>query len=112
MGRLLGKWLFWILGLIGLAYMLWNLIFSDHGYFVYQREAMQLQQLKDDVAALKLERERLAKDVLRFRDDPQTLEELIHRELGYVHPDEYMVIMPIAPAMQATMNGKIRGKVK
>jgi len=74
--------------------MLWNLIFSDHGYLVYQQEALELQQLKAEVSDLKVERERLAKEVLRFRDDPQALEELIHRELGYVYPDEYMVILP------------------
>jgi len=78
--------------------MLWNLIFSDHGYFVYQKEAAELQQLKTTVATLKIERERLANAVLRFRNDPQALEELVHRELGYVHPDEYMVIMPATTA--------------
>jgi len=90
--------LFWIAGVIGLIYMLWNLIFSDHGYLVYQQEAVELQQLKDEVSSLKIERERLAKEVLRFRDDPRALEELVHRELGYVHSDEYMVIMPTIPA--------------
>jgi len=100
----LGRWLFWMVGCIGLTYMLWNLIFSDHGYFVYQQEAMQLQQLKAEVADLKIERERLANEVLRFRNDPQALEELIHRELGYVHPDEFMVMMPDIPAA--------KGKVK
>jgi len=80
--------------------MLWNLIFSDHGYLVYQQESLELQQLKAEVSDLKVERERLAKEVLRFRDDPQALEELIHRELGYVYPDEYMVILPDAPAVK------------
>jgi len=84
--------------------MLWNLIFSDHGYLVYQQEALELQQLKAEVSDLKVERERLAKEVLRFRDDPQALEELIHRELGYVYPDEYMVILPSDSAA--------KGKVK
>jgi len=98
MGRRIGRWLFWVFGVIGLLYMLWNLIFSDHGYFVYQKEAAELQQLKTAVATLKIERERLANAVLRFRNDPQALEELVHRELGYVHPDEYMVIMPSTTA--------------
>jgi len=84
--------------------MLWNLIFSDHGYFVYQQEATALQQLKAEVHSLKIERERLANEVLRFRNDPKALEELIHRELGYVHSDEYMVIMPEIPV--------VKGKVK
>ncbi|MBL4775107.1 MAG: septum formation initiator family protein [Mariprofundus sp.] len=92
--RSIGRWLFWIAGCVGLVYMLWNLIFSDHGYLVYQQEAAQVQQLQAEVADLKIERERLAKEVLRFRNDPKAMEELIHRELGYVYPDEYMVIMP------------------
>ena len=100
MGKRLGQWLFWIAGVVGLSYMFWNLIFSDHGYLVYQKEAVQLEQLKAEVSALKVERERLAKEVLRFRDDPRALEELVHRELGYVHQDEYMVIMPDKPAVK------------
>ncbi len=104
MGKRLGQWLFWIAGVIGLSYMAWNLTFSDHGYLVYQKEAVQLQQLKAEVSALKVERERLAKEVLRFRDDPRALEELVHRELGYVHPDEYMVIMP----EQSAGKGKVK----
>ncbi|MDQ6982356.1 MAG: septum formation initiator family protein [Mariprofundus sp.] len=92
-GRI-GRWLLWIGGGATIVYMSWNLVFSDHGYLVYRHEAEQLQQLKSDVATLKAEREQLAKEVLRLRNDPDALEELVHRELGYVHPDEYMVIMP------------------
>jgi len=72
--------------------MLWSLIFSDHGYLVYQQEAEQVHQLENELTTLKAEREHLAQQVLRLRDDPDALEELIHKELGYVHPDEYMVI--------------------
>ncbi len=72
--------------------MLWSLIFSDHGYLVYQQEAEQVHQLENELTTLKAEREHLAREVLRLRDDPDALEELIHKELGYVHPDEYMVI--------------------
>ncbi|MFQ5518397.1 MAG: septum formation initiator family protein [Mariprofundus sp.] len=98
MGSSIGRWLFWIAGCIGLAYMLWNLVFSDHGYLVYREEAVQLQQLQAELTELKTERERLASEVLRLRNDPAALEELIHRELGYVHPDEFMLIMPEQPA--------------
>jgi cell division protein FtsB len=80
-------------GCAWLAYMLWSLIFSDHGYLVYQQEAEQVHQLEAELTKLKAEREHLAQEVLRLRDDPEALEELIHRELGYVHPNEYMVIM-------------------
>ncbi len=72
----------------------WDLLFSDHGYQVYQSEKATLETLKAELKALKRDRERLAKEILRLRNDPKALEELIHRELGYVYPDEYMLIMP------------------
>jgi len=90
----LGRRLYWALGVILVAYMSWNLIFSDHGYLVYREEAAQLQALKTELAILQADRERLAQEILRLRNDPKALEELIHRELGYVYPDEIMVIMP------------------
>ncbi|PJA31333.1 MAG: hypothetical protein CO187_09945 [Zetaproteobacteria bacterium CG_4_9_14_3_um_filter_53_7] len=94
MVRSVGRWLYWAAGIPVLAYMSWNLIFSDHGYLVYREEAAQLQALKAELVTLKADRERLAQEILRLRDDPKALEELIHRELGYVYPDEFMVIMP------------------
>jgi len=87
----------WLVGLAWVSYMAWSLIFSDHGYLIYRQEAEQVQVLRQELAQIKAERERLAREVLRLRDDPEALEELIHRELGYVHPDELMVIMPEQP---------------
>lgn len=92
--RRIGHWLFWIGSCAALAYMAWNLTFSDHGYMVYRNEARELQALRHELDELKAEREQLAKEVLRLRNDPEALEELVHRELGYVHSDEFMVIMP------------------
>jgi len=94
MVRSVARWLYLALGGMLLAYMSWNLIFSDHGYLVYREEAAQLQAAKAELATLHADRERLAQEILRLRDDPKALEELIHRELGYVYPDEVMVIMP------------------
>lgn len=74
--------------------MAWDLVLSDHGYRVYMSEQSQLESLKTEIAALKLKREKLAREILRLRNDPKALEELVHRELGYVHPDEYMLVLP------------------
>ena len=84
----------WLLAGLLIAYMAYDLIFSDHGYLVYRREAHQLEALEREVAELRARKERLAKEILRLRNDPGALEELVHRELGYVYPDEYILIMP------------------
>ena len=74
--------------------MSWDLVYSDHGYHVYQGEYEKLEKLEIELKALKAKREWLAQEILRLRNDPTALEELVHRELGYVYPDEYMLIVP------------------
>jgi len=76
------------------AYLGYDLVFSDHGYLVYRHEHAELLKLQDEVAQMRQQRQQLARKVLQLRNDPKALEELIHRELGYVHPDEYMLILP------------------
>jgi cell division protein FtsB len=83
-----------VIGLGVIAYLGYDLVFSDHGYLVYRREHAELLKLQAEVVQMRQDRERLARQVLQLRHDPKALEELIHRELGYVHPDEYMLILP------------------
>jgi len=87
-------WMF-VAGL-AICYMFYGLVFSDHGYLVYRQELQQVEQLRQEMARMREEREQLARRVLRLRDDPEALEELIRRELGYVYKDEYMLIRPEA----------------
>jgi len=74
--------------------MIWDLIFSDHGYFVFQHEQQTKQTLQDEIEKLRAEKEKLKHEIIDLRENPKTLEKVIHRELGYVYPDEYMMIMP------------------
>jgi len=88
------RWLGWTLAWAVLAAMVYNFILSKHGYLVYRKEQQSLSDLRVEVTKLRQQREKLAREVLRLRHDPKALEELVHRELGYVYPDEYMLIMP------------------
>jgi len=106
----LGRWLFWIAGTLAIAYMGWNLLFSDHGYGVYREEAAKLREQERQLAELRRQREQLAREVLRLRNDPEALEELIHRELGYVHPDEVMVILPQQSSGRSSEQPTHRGR--
>jgi len=74
--------------------MAWDMIWSEHGYLVYRAERAEVMRLQEELTAMQQQREKLAGDILRLRKDPKALEELVHRELGYVYPDEYMVIVP------------------
>ncbi len=89
----LRKWLLYSAGMAIIILMLWDLFFSKHGYFVFKAEQRAAQQLIDEIEALKAEKARLQQEVIRLREDPKALETIIHEELGYVYPDETMVIM-------------------
>lgn len=95
---------------LAVAYMSYDLLFSDHGYLVYRQEKQQLQVLEDEIAGMRQKREHLAKEILRLRNDPKALEELAHRELGYVYPDEYIVIIPEGKAGAATEKSGTKDK--
>lgn len=84
-------------------------MFSDHGYLVYRAEVLESQRLEQELQALKAQREHLAQDILRLRNDPKALEDLVHRELGYLHPDEYMIIIP---DKEKTNHNKLKGAKK
>jgi len=88
------SWLLRGLALLVLVWMSYDLIESDHGYRVYQREQQTLLSLQQQLQVLRQERESLAQRILRLRHDPKALEDLVHQELGYVYPDEYILIMP------------------
>ena len=88
------SWLLRGLALLVLAWMVYDLVFSDHGYLVYRNEQQQVQVLQLQLEQLKQQRERLAQDILRLRNDPKALEDLVHQNLGYLYPDEFMMIMP------------------
>jgi cell division protein FtsB len=88
------RWLGWGLSLALLVYMAWDLFWSDHGYLVYRKEHAELVALQQKMATMQAQREKLAAEILRLRKDPKALEEMVHHELGYVYPDEYMLIMP------------------
>jgi len=88
------SWLLRGLALLVLAWMLYDLVFSDHGYLVYRTEQQQVQALQLELEQLKQQRETLAQDILRLRNNPKALEDLVHQNLGYLYPDEFMMIMP------------------
>jgi len=81
-------WLFGALALLLAAQLLW----PDRGLWAWQRERAQLEALERELAAMRRQVEALREEVKLLRHDPVAIEAAIHRELGYLHPDEIMVI--------------------
>ncbi len=84
----------WLLLVMLIAGTGWTLFLSDHGYFTYRKEREENLRLQQQIARLKAQREALAKEILRLRNDPDALEQLVHERLGFVHPDEYIILHP------------------
>ena len=100
----------WGLSLALLVYMAWDLVWSDHGYMVYRKEHAELLALQQKMTAMQAQRKKLAAEILRLRKDPKALEEMVHRELGYVYPDEYMLIVPKQKDGTGKQSGNEDGK--
>jgi len=92
--HIIKSWLLWGLALLVLAWMTYQLVFSKHGYFVYQQELQQMRQWEQQASDLKQQRETMVRRILQLRHNPKALEHLAHQRLGYVYPDEYILIMP------------------
>jgi len=73
---------------------MWGLIWSGHGYLVYHKEEQRVETLKAEAARLRQQKGKLTREVLHLRHDPSVIEKYVHQELGYVHQDEFMVIVP------------------
>jgi len=82
-----------LFALVILHYLAFELIMSKQGYLVYQKEKQQLQQLQQETQKMQAYHDKLAKEVIYIREDSHALEALVHSELGYVYPDEYVLIM-------------------
>ncbi|MDX8409166.1 MAG: septum formation initiator family protein [Mariprofundales bacterium] len=87
----------WLAAALVLFVLVWNLLFSDHSYPVYQQEKVQIAELKQQIGALQKQRQKLAKEIYRLRHDPKALEQLVHQRLGYLHPDEFVILHPEEP---------------
>jgi len=86
--------LIWGVAITLLIAMVWALIFSDHGYQTYRSEQAETMKIHQQIVQLKQQREKLAKEILLLRNDPAALERLVHERLGFVHPDEYIILQP------------------
>ena len=85
-------WVVTVFGAVVALWLIYSVLFSDRGLPRYLNEARELKVLQYDLQQVRAKREQLAQRVLLLRSDRSYLESVIHRELGYVYPDEYILI--------------------
>ncbi|MDQ6951807.1 MAG: septum formation initiator family protein [Mariprofundales bacterium] len=94
MGQGWQRGIIWMIAALLLFWLVWDLLFSNHGYPVYRKEKIEISKLKQQIADLQVQRKKLVKEILRLRHDPKTQEKLVHQRLGYLHPDEFVILHP------------------
>jgi|UPI000369721B cell division protein FtsB len=93
-------WLVTVFGGIIMLWLAYSVLFSEHGLPSYLEETHTLRLLNIDLHQVQNEREALAKRIVLLRDDRNYLESVVRRELGYVYPDEYVLILTPATKNQ------------
>jgi cell division protein FtsB len=88
----------WIL-VGGLTALLVNAIVGENGYLATLRLEQTEADLTATLARVRLENRELQDERRRLETDPQTLEEVIREELGYIRPGETAVIVHDTPAI-------------
>jgi cell division protein FtsB len=79
--------------------LLLNLLVGSRGLPALLQARRQYAALAADVMRVHSENARLRREIARLRTDPDTIEELARRELGFIRPGERVVIIrDAAPA--------------
>ncbi|MDQ6975141.1 MAG: septum formation initiator family protein [Mariprofundaceae bacterium] len=88
-------WLITVLGGLIILWLAYSVFLSQHGLPTYWKEKQVLDLLKLDLQEVQAKREDLAKRILLLRHNNTYLESVIRSELGYVYPDEYILMMTV-----------------
>lgn len=83
----------------GLTMLLVNAIVGENGYLATLRLKRTEAEMTATLAHVRLENRRLQDERQRLESDPQTLEQVIREELGYIRPGETTVIVHETPAI-------------
>lgn len=93
-GRSIATWLF----LFAALALFFDGIAGERGWFANRRDSEQLQQAEAALEARRQENAALRDFARRLKgQDPDTIEELARRELGYIRPGETVFIVRDVP---------------
>jgi cell division protein FtsB len=70
------------------GYLLANFIFGEMGVIKYYRMKVQHSALQEEIAALKQDNAKLAREVRALKTDPDHLEQIARDKLGLARPGE------------------------
>jgi len=74
-------------------------VVGEKGVVALVRVREEKQALERAVQAARVENQRMAEQARRYREDPDTIEELARRDLGFIKPGEKLfIIRDQAPA--------------
>jgi cell division protein FtsB len=85
---------FFIFAIFAFLYILiLTFLFERRGLLDVLNSRKELLNLKREVEILKKDKERLEWEVRILKDNPKSIEDTARRELGFIYPDEIVVIL-------------------
>ncbi|MDX8377611.1 MAG: septum formation initiator family protein [Mariprofundales bacterium] len=82
-----------VLLLVLISLLAWSLLFSDVGYSNYNKEKKQLAVIQARIAQYEQSKLHFRNEIDALRNDSEVIESYIRRKLGYVYPDEYVLMI-------------------
>lgn len=83
-----------VIGAVAVAGFVGAALFGERGVARHQRLRSELDELERLNAELSRENRRLRSEARALRSDPDYIEHVIRDELGWVRPDEVVLIFP------------------
>jgi len=77
-----------------------HVVFGANGVFVYAKKRAEYRDLDSELKNLKLENERLDRNIKALRTDPKTIEKEAREQLRYTRPGEVVYALPAEPPAQ------------
>ncbi len=100
-------WNRFLLGLILTlnVFLLYRVVFSDHGIFVYRELKTRYVELEKRIQVLNDVSLELSQEIRLLKSDRRHIEQIIRQQMNFVKDDEIVYVFPAAPSEASTGEG-------
>lgn len=83
-------------------FLLYRVVFSDHGIFAYRELKARYDALEEKIEALNEVSLELSQEIRLLNSDRRHIEQIIRQQMKFVKDDEIVYVFPSAPSDAST----------